>query len=106
MIKEVRIEIGCKDVEKMMDFYTKTLGAKVLSASKDFNVLELGGVMFAIWKAKEEESGFGVTLVVDEFEKAKETLKKTKSIIEEFGEDKMLLFADPEDNTFSLLEND
>jgi len=106
MIKEVRIEIGCKDIEKMMDFYTNTLGGKVLSSSKDFNVLEIGGIMFAIWKANKDEAGFGVTLVVDDFDKAKKTLKKTKSIVEEFGDDKMLLFEDPEENTFSLLEND
>jgi hypothetical protein len=103
MIKEVRFDIGCENVENMVKFYTEKLGATLLSKMDDFYALELGGVKFALWKAEEDQQGLGVTLVTDDFAKDKATLKKADAIIEEWDDCEMVLVEDPEENALSML---
>ncbi len=102
MIKEVRFDIGCENLEKMLEFYKK-LGAKEMSREDDFIALEIGNVKFDLWKAEEDQQGVGLTFVSDDYEKEKALLKNEKTVIEEWEDCNMVLFEDPDTNAMSLL---
>lgn len=107
MVSEVRLEIGCADVEKMVDFYTNVLGASLVSDDDGFKIVQLANIEIALWKCEnEEERGIGITLVTEDLKTLVSNLKQEKSEVTEWEDCPMALSCDPEGNSFSVMEDE
>lgn len=106
MVSEVRLEIGCADVDKMVDFYTNILGASLVSDEDGFKIVQLANVEIALWKCEnEEERGIGITYVTEDLKTLVSTLKKENAEVTEWEDAQMALSNDPEGNSFSMMED-
>lgn len=106
MVSEVRFEIGCADVDKMVSFYTEVLGGSLISDEDGFKIVQLANIEVALWKCdNEEERGIGITFVTEDLEAMVSELKKTKTEITEWEDCPMALASDPEGNSFSVMED-
>lgn len=107
MVSEVRFEIGCADVDKMVDFYTNVLGASLISDEDGFKIVQLANVEIAFWKSdNEEERGIGITYVTEDLKTLVSELKKAKIEVTEWEDCPMALVGDPEGNSFSVMEDE
>ncbi len=106
MVNEVRFEIGCADVAKMLAFYTDVLGATVVSEDDNFKIIQLANVEIALWKSDNpDERGIGITCVVDDINEAAAKIKKAKAEVVVWEDSPMALVTDPDGNNFSMMED-
>ena len=106
MVSEVRLEIGCADVDKMVEFYTNMLGASLISDEDGFKIVQLANIEIALWKSdNEEERGIGITYVTEDLKTLVSELKKEKIEVTEWEDCPMALASDPEGNSFSVMED-
>lgn len=107
MVCEVRMEIGCADVDKMVDFYTKVLGGTLISDDDGFKIVQVANIEIALWKCENaDERGVGITYVVEDIAEAVTTLKKINPDVTEWEDCPMALASDPEGNNFSVMEDE
>lgn len=106
------------DLQKAIDFYTKTIGLKLNEHHKEFGWAELaghdGGAILGIAEMNEKEmikpgQNAIVTLTVENLEKSKKELSQKSvkwvgDVIEVPGHVKMQFFKDLDGNTFQLVE--
>jgi catechol 2,3-dioxygenase-like lactoylglutathione lyase family enzyme len=101
------MEIGCADVDRMVDFYTNVLGGSLVSDDDGFKVIQVANVEIALWKCENpDERGIGITYVVDDIKEAVTILKNAKSEITEWEDCPMALANDPDGNNFSVMEDE
>lgn len=106
MVNEVRFEIGCADVAKMLAFYTDVLGATIVSEDDNFKIIQLANVEIALWKSDNpDERGIGITCVVDDIKEAAAEIKKAKAEVVVWEDAPMALVTDPDGNNFSMMED-
>jgi catechol-2,3-dioxygenase len=105
MIKEIRFEIGCKNLSQQVEFYTKTLGAEIISNDEGFVVMNLAGIKFSLWDATEQEEAqkVGFTLVTDDPDSLKSKLRENRCIVNEWKNCSMFMTVDPDGNGISLM---
>lgn len=92
MIDEIRIKIGCRDIIKQIEFYTKIIGARIISTHKDYAVLEIAGVQFLLWDASTQEKAqkVSISMVTSATETVKGRLRENRSIANQWENCDML----------------
>ncbi|HOO97315.1 MAG TPA: hypothetical protein PKV16_06120 [Caldisericia bacterium] len=108
MVKEVRFEIGCADLESQLRFYRDTLEATVISQDEGFVVLELGGVKFSLWDASEQKSAqkLGLSLVINDRNEMKKRLSQERYVVTEWENCPMFLSLDGDGNGVSFMDDE
>jgi len=110
--------ITVSNLEQSKKFFVNTLGLKINEENKDYGWLELkgleGGNILGIGEESDEGFQAGtnavVSFVVDNIEKAQQELEENgveflTEIMEIPGDVKLVVFADPDDNHFFLVED-
>jgi catechol 2,3-dioxygenase-like lactoylglutathione lyase family enzyme len=106
MVSEIRLEIGCADVDKMVDFYVEVLGGSLVSDEDGFKIVQLANIEIALWKCEnEDERGIGITFVTEDLKELVSNIKKEKIEVTEWDDCQMALSSDPEGNSFSVMED-
>lgn len=119
-IKRVSLSwVSVKDVKKSKEFFTKTLGLAISEEQEKYGWLELtaqkDNVMFGVCKGSKENHAPGknaiITFEVDNYDQIKKELEGKG--VKFFGEmagypgvPRMILFKDPDGNTFQLVEEE
>jgi len=108
------VVIGVSDLEKMVKFYTKTLGFTLATSDDDWAEIDTPGVYIGMYLKGADEKNYGagnssISYGVKDIKKTMADLKK-KGVklgkIEEEYDGLMLMttFKDPEGNEISLVE--
>ena len=105
MIDEIRIEIGCRDIIKQIEFYTEIIRAKIISSHKDYAVLEIAGVQLLLWDASTQEKAqkVGISMVTSATETIKGRLHENRSIVNQWENCNMFTTYDHDGNGISFL---
>jgi predicted enzyme related to lactoylglutathione lyase len=108
------IVLGVSDMDKMVKFYTKTLGFKLVTQDKDWSEIDTPGVYIGMHlKEKGDKTrgsgnssiSYGVKSIKDTMASLKKKGVKLGKIEEEYeGYMLMTTFKDPEGNEISLVE--
>jgi len=108
------VVIGVKNMDKMVDFYTKTLGFKLASKDEDWTEIDSPDVYIGMYQKEKGEKNYGagnssisygVRSIKDTMASLKKKGVKFGKVEEEYeGYMTITTFEDPEGNEISLVE--
>ena len=112
MIKEANVTIMVSDMNKAVDFYTKTLGLKLKARyGSEFAQVEAPGTTIALHPSKSKMHGsesMSVGFSVDSLDKAMAELKSKGVLFSRVSNDsqvRLAFFTDPDGNPFYLSQS-